>query len=162
MAKIKETWREKLGSTARRQNLPRVEAVDSKMAERFGEGTLVIPSPVEVDALMKTVPKGKLMTINQIRAFMAQKYHTTYGCPMTTGIFVGMAAKAAEEEAQEGKAEYTPYWRTLKGKGELNEKYPGGIAAQAEKLEAEGHEIITDRTGKPKRVKGWEKKLVNV
>lgn len=36
----------------------------------------------------------------------------------------------------------TPYWRTLKANGELNAKYPGGVEAQKEKLEAEGHTII--------------------
>ena len=36
----------------------------------------------------------------------------------------------------------TPYWRTLKANGELNEKYPGGIRAQKEMLEAEGYAII--------------------
>ena len=36
----------------------------------------------------------------------------------------------------------TPYWRTLKADGELNPKYPGGIEAQREKLEAEGHTVI--------------------
>lgn len=36
----------------------------------------------------------------------------------------------------------TPYWRILKANGELNAKYPGGIEAQKEKLEAEGDIII--------------------
>ena len=71
-----------------------------------------------------------------------------------------MAARAAEEDTAEGKANITPYWRTLKGKGELNEKYPGGLDAQARKLKAEGHTIELDRAGKPKRVKDWESKLV--
>jgi hypothetical protein len=71
-----------------------------------------------------------------------------------------MAARAAEEDVTEGKEDVTPYWRTLKGKGELNEKYPGGVAAQAKRLKAEGHEIESDKTGKPKRVKDWEKKLI--
>lgn len=35
-----------------------------------------------------------------------------------------------------------PYWRTLKANGELNGKNPGGMKAQKEKLEAEGHTII--------------------
>ncbi len=34
------------------------------MRDKFGKGTFVIPSPVEVDALMKKVPEGKLITIN--------------------------------------------------------------------------------------------------
>jgi hypothetical protein len=79
MLKTKETWHEKLGSTARRQNLPRVVEVDEKMSKKWGEGTCVIPSPVEVEALMKNVPKGKLITINQIRTYMANKYHASFG-----------------------------------------------------------------------------------
>lgn len=73
-----------------------------------------------------------------------------------------MAARAAEEDVTEGKKDVTPYWRTLKGKGELNEKYPGGLAAQAAKLKAEGHTIELDKAGKPKRVKDWESKLVEL
>jgi len=73
-----------------------------------------------------------------------------------------MAARAAEEDKAEGNKNVTPYWRTMKGKGELNEKYPGGVAEQAKKLKAEGHTIETDKAGKPKRVKDWEEKLVDV
>lgn len=36
----------------------------------------------------------------------------------------------------------TPYWRTLKANGELNAKYPGGVEAQKEMLEKEGHIVI--------------------
>ena len=79
MLKKKWTWREKMGETARKQNLPRVEPSEGKMSEKFGTGTFVIPSPVEVDALMKSVPAGKLISINQIRAYMADKYHATFG-----------------------------------------------------------------------------------
>ena len=79
MVKFKETWRQKLISQVEKNNLPRVVEVDEKMSKKWGEGTCVIPSPVEVDALMKTVPKGKLITINQIRAFMADKYHASFG-----------------------------------------------------------------------------------
>jgi hypothetical protein len=64
--------------------------------------------------------------------------------------------------AGEGKKDITPYWRTLKSKGELNEKYPGGLDAQAKYLQAEGHTIELDKAGKPKHVKDYEKKLVEV
>ena len=70
-----------------------------------------------------------------------------------------MAARAAEEDRTEGRTEITPYWRTIKSKGELNEKYPGGVEAQAERLGGEGHEIEADRNRKPKKVKDFEKYL---
>ena len=73
-----------------------------------------------------------------------------------------MAARAAEEDELAGKKDITPYWRTLKGKGELNEKYPGGVDVQAKRLKAEGHTIEVNKTGKPKRVKDWEKKVVSI
>jgi hypothetical protein len=50
----------------------------------------------------------------------------------------------------------------LKSKGEINEKYPGGVEGQAKQLRAEGHSIELDKSGKPKRVKDWEKKVVEV
>ena len=63
--------------------------------------------------------------------------------------------------ASEGKREYTPYWRTLKVGGTLNDKFPGGVVAQAGLLEAEGHCIEMDKTGKPKKVIDFEKALVD-
>ncbi len=79
MPKVKETWRQKIGSTAQKNNLPKVSVVEGKMTKMWGEGTVVIPSPVEVDALMKKVPEGNLITINQIREFMAKKYNASFG-----------------------------------------------------------------------------------
>jgi len=79
MPKPRPSWKEKLVTTAQKQNLPRVFEVEGKMSKKWGEGTCVIPSPVEVDAIMKSVPEGKLITINQIREFMAKKYHASFG-----------------------------------------------------------------------------------
>jgi hypothetical protein len=79
MPKMKETWRQKLASTTEKQGLPRVVEVSEKMSKRWGEGTVVIPSPLEVDTTMKSVPEGRLMTINQIREIMAERYNASFG-----------------------------------------------------------------------------------
>ena len=81
---------------------------------------------------------------------------------MGTGIFAAIAARAAEEDAAEGKTDITPYWRTLKSKGEINEKYPGGVEAQATHLIEEGHTIELGKNNKPRKVKDFEKVLVEV
>src|SRR6185295_9909636 len=99
-------------------------------------------APVEVDRLMKQVPKGKLATINELRATLAAQHKADFACPITTGIFSWIAAHAADEAASEGSKRTTPYWRTLKTGGELNPKYPGGPEALAKRLRAEGHKII--------------------
>ena len=157
MAKLKKSWREKLADD---KGMPQVVEITGKMSTRWGTGTVVIPAPREVDEIMSSVPRGKLITINHIRERLAKRHGATIGCPITTGIFAGIAARAAEEDAAEGKKDITPYWRTLKVGGVLSDKFPGGVEAQAEKLKAEGHIIDTDRKGKPKRVKDYEKALV--
>ncbi len=155
MAVHKKTWREKLADN---KGLPKVIRIEGKMSKRWGEGTVVIPAPLEVDELMRKVPKGKLTTINEIRAALAQKHNATIGCPITTGIFAWIASHAAQEEADAGKKRITPWWRTLKTDGLLNEKYPGGIENQRRLLEAEGHTII--RKGKQYIVQNLERVLV--
>jgi len=144
------------------KDLPKIVEITDKMSKRWGTGTLVIPAPREVDETMAKVPEGKLITINGIRAVLAQKHGATVSCPLTTGIFAWIAAHAAEEAAAEGKRDITPYWRTLKSKGELNEKYPGGVAAQTAHLREEGHTIEPGKGKKPPKVKDFEQALVGV
>jgi hypothetical protein len=140
--KNKKSWREKLADS---KDLPKVSRIEGKMSKRWGEGTVVIPAPSEVDAIMRRVRPGKLITIDDIRAKLAKKHGATIACPLTTGIFAWIAAHAADEAEQEGKDQITPYWRTLKTGGELNPKYPGGIANVKARLVAEGHTVVQVR-----------------
>ena len=157
--KTRKTWQEKLADS---KDLPRVVEITGKMSTRWGTGTFVIPAPIEVDEIMQKVPEGKLITVNEIRAILAKKHSASIGCPLTTGIFAWIAANAAEEAADEGKKDITPYWRTLKTDGSLNEKYPGGAEAQAAHLREEGHTIEPGKGKKPPKVKDFEKVLVGV
>lgn len=153
----KKTWREKLADN---KDLPRVEQITETMSKRWGEGTVVIPAPKEVDEIMRKVPKGKLITINHIRDMLARRHGATIGCPMTTGIFARIAAEAAAEDEAEDKKRITPYWRTLKVRGELNPKYPEGSEGQKARLEAEGHRVVS--RGKRLFVADYEKNLVRI
>ena len=150
--KAKKTWQEKLLDS---KGLPKTGPIDGNMSKRWGTGTMVIPAPIEVDELMRRVPKGKLITINELRAALAAKHKVSMACPITTGIFAWIAAHAAEETS--GK---TPYWRTLKTGGQLNEKYPGGIPSLCRKLKAEGHQIV--KKGKRHLVTDYEQALARL
>lgn len=139
MAKTKKSWAEKLATS---KDLPK---------------TMVIPAPLEVDALMKQVPRGRLVTINELRAALARKHKVNFACPLTTGIFSWIAAHAAAEAEEAGTKRITPYWRTLKTGGEINPKYPGGATAIAKRLRAEGHKL--ENKGKRVFVADHEKKI---
>lgn len=151
---MKRSWREKLADD---KGLPKVCKAGGRLSKRWGTGTFVIPAPREVDALMKQVPKGRVTTINELRGALAKKHHTDYTCPITTGIFSWIAAHAAAEAEAEGAKRITPFWRTLKTGGELNPKYPGGIAGIARHLRAEGHKILSQ--GKRTLVVDYENRL---
>jgi len=153
----KKTWSEKLRDS---KGLPKVEKITDKMSKRWGEGTVVIPAPLEVDEMMREVPEGKLITIDQIRGALAKKHGATIGCPLTTGIFAWVAANAAEEERKKEKKDITPYWRTLKTGGVINAKYPGGVEGQRRLLEKEGHKVI--QKGKNYVVFDYEKSLTRI
>jgi hypothetical protein len=140
--KSKRSWREKLTDS---KDLPKVAKIDATKTKRWGTGTFVVPAPLEVDALMKTVRRGKLTTTDAIRRALAAQHGTTIACPLTTGIFAWIAAHAADEDEQAGRKRITPYWRTLKTGGELNPKYPGGINNVRSRLIAEGHLVIKKR-----------------
>jgi hypothetical protein len=151
----RKSWREKLADS---KGLPKIGRITGRMSKRWGEGTMVIPAPAEVDAIMKTVPKGRLITINEIRQKLAREHDVSIACPITTGIFAWISAHAAEEDAAGGKSRITPYWRTLKSDGTLNPKYPGGIKQLKAKLHAEGHRVIAK--GKNFVVRDYQKKLM--
>ncbi len=154
MAMKRKTWSEKLRES---KGLPKVERIEGKMRRRWGEGTVVIPAPMEVNDLMSRVPRGKVTTINEIRQELAKKHGAAISCPTATGIFAWIAANAAEEMKQAGATGTIPYWRTIKSGGMINEKYPGGAESQKRLLEEEGHSVI--RKGKNFVVQAFERNI---
>ena len=60
MVKERKRWVEKLHDS---RGLPKVEKITEKMSKRWGTGTVVIPAPLEVDALMRKVPEEKLVAL---------------------------------------------------------------------------------------------------
>jgi hypothetical protein len=151
-----KSWKEKLHNSG---DLPKVEPLDPAKAARFkGASTMLIPAPLEVDAVMRTVPDGKLITINEIRETLCKKHGAGVACPFATGIFAWIAAHASDEAESNGEPDPTPYWRTLKNGGELNAKYPGGVDHLKARLEAEGHRVVNK--GKKWVVENYKAHLV--
>ncbi len=149
MSKARKTAREKL-EVGREP-----EVVDDPR----GRGRMLIPRPLDVDGLIRRIPRGKLATVEQIRGRLAADFHADFTCPLTAGIFIRIAAEAAEEDLSRGEREITPYWRVLKADGSLNQKLPGGTEAQAARLREEGHSIQPGKGKKAPRVEDFEKSL---
>lgn len=123
------------------KDMPRIQRVtDEATIRKYGGDRMYFAPPLAYDAAMRAVPPGRLTTVGALRARFARQAGADFTEPITAGVFVSIAAWASE---QRGGVDETPWWRTLKAGGELNPKYPGGVAAQRARLEAEGHAIIT-------------------
>ena len=153
----KTRWRDKLEKESFK-----IVQTPPAMAKRLGAGTMLIANPLDVDAQIRKTRKGKLVTVSQIRERLAREYNTDTTCPLTTGIFVRIAAETAEEDLANGRKQITPYWRVVREDGSLNEKFPGGTQAQSKRLREEGHSITPAHGKRPPRVKDFEKALTKL
>lgn len=121
------------------KDMPKFQTItDEKSIEKYGGNRMYFAPPLDYDKVMRRVPCGQLLTVGSIREYFAKQSGADFTEPITAGIFVSIVAWASFQR----KDNKTPYWRTLKANGELNEKYPGGIEAQKEMLEKEGHTVI--------------------
>ena len=156
--KTKTTWREKVS------RITEAELVDipDKMQLRFGRGRMLIPRPVDIEKLIGTIRKGKLITKSELRRKLAADAGADVTCPLTTGIFLRIVSEAAEEDLASGKKKIAPYWRVVGDKGELNEKISGGAELQAQRLKAEGFEVVQKNRGGKLLVKDYEKMLTTL
>lgn len=115
---------------------PEVKRLDQALSPQFPAGAMLIASPLAVAEAVEQVPAGRVIPMGELRARLAEHYGADYTCPLTTGIFLRIAAEAAVEEGEGGRQ--TPYWRVVRDDGRLLDKLPGGAAAQAKLLLAEG------------------------
>lgn len=123
----------------RDNGMPKLQTVtDETTIKRYGGPRMFFAPPLAYDQIMRRVPRGKLITVGSIREYLARANQADFTDPITAGLFISIAAWASHQRSEDK----IPYWRTLKAGGELNPKYPGGIQAQREKLEAEGHTIL--------------------
>ena len=121
------------------KDMPKFQIItDEASIKKYGGNRMYFAPPIDYDMVMKQVPFGKVITVGKIREYFAKQSGADFTEPITAGIFVSIVAWASYQRSEDE----TPYWRTLKANGELNEKYPGGVLAQREKLEAEGHIVI--------------------
>ena len=161
----KKTWTEKLYD---KKNFPKILSFQNnfpcaKTLEKWGAkpgDTVVLAPGIDINEVMSQVPKGHIITIFEICKILAKKHHADFCCSLTTGIYINIAAHAAEESKEKGQSLITPYWRTLKTDGFLNPKFPKGLEHQKMLLENEGLSI--QQKGKHYFVLNYERYLKDI
>lgn len=135
-ASKKKSWKEKLDIDRK----PIIEKADKDFGGIRAGQMMLIPTPRLVDAYIRQIPRGKTVDIPTMRKDLAAEYHAEVTCPLTTGIFVRIAAEAAYEEYANGKplSQITPFWRVINEKSPAAKKLTFGTALLREQRKKEG------------------------
>jgi hypothetical protein len=120
-----------------------VKTLETPKGANYPAGRMLIASPLVVADEVRSVPAGRVITLSALRDRLARRFDADFTCPMTTGIFLRVAAEAALEE---GLSEMLPVWRVVREDGACLEKIAGGPRRQAEQLRAEGVDVAQRRT----------------
>ena len=104
----------------------------SPAREKFfgSSGRMLLPSRATVETFLLAIPAGQLATTDMLRKAMGAHFQVEAVCPVTTK----KALQSIARDAQPG----SPFWRVIKGKGEVMSLFPGSAADQASRLAAEG------------------------
>ncbi|MBS1704972.1 MAG: MGMT family protein [Armatimonadetes bacterium] len=120
---------------------PEIKPIPASKHREWGIGTFLVPTPLQVDAMIREIPKGEVRTFGALRKELARRSGADISCPLCSGIFWRLTAEAAEEDRLEGVQDITPYWRVVRDDGTLNDRLPGGTSHHASLLTAEGIRI---------------------
>ena len=126
MAKGKKSWKEKLDSGGE----ARVGTMTRAISGVPAGGLMLIPTPLQVDGYIRTIPKGVSKTSKEMGDDLAKQAGADISCPLCIGIFTRIAAEAAHEELVDGKSadDVTPFWRIIPPKAKVRPKLTFGEA----------------------------------
>jgi alkylated DNA nucleotide flippase Atl1 len=127
-----------------------VEIPENRLKFFGGAGKMLLPSPATVAAVIKEIPKHKLITTSLLCKELAQQFKVRGTCPVTT--------QRALQEIAHDSANECPYWRVVNASGGLIARFPGGVEGQAALLRKEGFAIDTKQ--KVPKIKGFSESLV--
>ncbi len=130
-----KSWQEKLHSDKPSQR----KRIDKAFAGMPSGTLMYISTPLEIDAYVRKLRKGRFVTQKKLRDDLAQTNNAEATCPVTTGIFLRIVAEAAFEadpaggpQAAPGRTRkprrMTPFWRVIEPDSKLAAKLACGRA----------------------------------
>jgi len=129
-----KTWRQKFDE----RTTSDLKQTDRPIPGLPLNGTILISNPTEISEELEKIGPGKSMTIQEFRERLAEKHKADMTCPLSTGIFMRIAAEVALEDLAAGKEVVAPFWRVVEPKSPLAKKLSCGPEWIAQHRIAEG------------------------
>ena len=128
-----------------KKRLPKKVMLDSSFAGVKAGMMLYVGTPQIVAAYIEAIPAGQTATIARMRNELARRNKCDAMCPVSTAIFVRIAAEHAIAELDQGKlaSEVIPFWRIV----EPGSKLAGKLARDEQFI---AMMLASERAGLPK------------
>ena len=132
---VRKSWSEKLQHC----KAPKVVILEKAWGGMSAGDKMYISSPLELDAAIRLLPPGEVMSIAELRHKVADDHGCAGTCHLTTSMFIRIAAEAAREQLDAGAspADVTPFWRVVAPGSPLAKKMLVDDAWLAERLAEE-------------------------
>ena len=117
-----KTAKERMAATAH----PKKVMLNKDFAGVRAGQMLFVGTPQIIRDYIARIPCGESRTIPQMRGDLARRRKCDATCPVSTSIFIRVAAEAAIEDLENGKPpdQVTPFWRLLSGKDKIAKRLP--------------------------------------
>jgi len=130
-----KSWTEKLNVNKD----PKVIRMEESFSDIPADSLMLVATPALVDDYIRKIPKGKIVDMKTLRKDLAADFHADNSCPLSTAIFVRIAAEAAFEQFISGKKpeEITPFWRVIQPGSKMASKLTFGEDFLKKQIKAE-------------------------
>ena len=120
---------------------PEVKLLDFDVAGLKRGTTMLVSSPSELAAYLRTIPPGQTHSVAAMRVALARAHGADATCPASTPIFLRVVAEAAWEdlEAVSDPEQIAPFWRVIEPESRLAQKLRCGaefVAAMRQREQA--------------------------
>ena len=132
----RKSWTDKLDATRPHEVKP---APMDFAGMKKGE-VMLIPSPRQIEAFMRAIPKGSFIDVKRLRRELARQNGAEVTCQITTGFHLRIVAEAAFEARERGAPleTITPIWRVLDEASPTSKKLSFGLDFLRERRREEG------------------------
>ncbi len=121
----RKSWQEKFDASGDSVvKLAPKDFADIKAGQR-----MLLTTPKDIDAFIRTVPPGRSLSMKQLRAGLAELRGADIACPVVTGIHLRTVAEVVNLKLAAGQspAKLTPVWRVIEPNAPITKKLEGGV-----------------------------------
>jgi hypothetical protein len=106
-----KTWRDKRDA----EKQPKRVRLEADFAGVKAGQMLFVGTPRLIDDYLRSIPRGETRSIERLRRELARAHRCDATCPVSTAIFLRIAAEAAWEDLENGRPveAVTPFWRAI-------------------------------------------------